>query len=112
MRKVIKNHHNYCVTEWGAVYRILCEGAYISLIPDISTGYPRVELDGKKEYVSRLVLEAFDPTNDETLKAFYFDGNPLNCKLDNLVWLSPSDIQRYSAYSIEYRKAILNRGRS
>lgn len=110
MRKVIQNHPNYCVTEDGVVYRIMCEGAYLTLIPDLSTGYARVELDGKKEYISRLVLEAFNPTDDKTLKAFYIDGNPMNCHLSNLVWLTSSDIQRYSAYTVEYRKQIL-RGR-
>ena len=111
MRRVIQRHPDYCVTEDGVVYRIMCEGMYSTLIPDISTGYARVELDGKKEYISRLVLEAFSPTDDKTLKAFYIDGNPMNCKLSNLIWLSPSDIQRYSAYTIEYRKQVLG-GRS
>lgn len=110
MRKVIQKHPNYCVTEDGVVYRIMCEGAYLRLIPDLSTGYARVELDGKKEYISRLVLETFDPTDDETLKAFYIDGNPMNCHLSNLVWLTPSEIQRYSAYTVEYRKQFF-RGR-
>lgn len=103
----IRRHPKYVVSDHGVVYRVLCQGCYSMLIPDFSNGYARVDLDGVKEYVARLVLETFRPTNDPTLKVFYIDGNKTNNKLDNLCWLSPSDIQRFSAYTVEYRTKIL-----
>ena len=107
MRKVIERHPNYAVTDTGGVYRIFCPGCYSSLIPDLSNGYARVELDGKKEYIARLVLETFKPTDDETLRVFYIDGDRMNCNLSNLAWLTQSEIKRYSQYTVEYRKQLL-----
>lgn len=75
-------------------------------MPDFSAGGPRVDLDGRKEYIARLVLEAFDPTDNPNLKAFHIDGDKCNNNLDNLVWLTQSEIQRYSQYTIERRKEI------
>ena len=113
MYRVISNHPNYVVTETGRVYRILTDGCYSELLPDVSNGYFRYDLDGKKEYAGRLVLEAFDPVDDPSLKVFYIDGIKTNCHIDNLVWLTPSEVQRYSSYTIEYRVQLLRglRGR-
>ena len=107
MRRQIERHPKYCINEEGAVFRIKPDGTDSLLLLDLSNGYPRVDLDGRKEYVSRLVLETFDPTDDETLKVFYIDGDHTNTRLSNLCWLSPSDIQLYSQYTVEYRKQML-----
>ena len=106
----IKNHPNYSVTDDGRVYRKpnLSLG-YRYLTPDISTGYKRVDLDGTKEYIARLVLEAFDPPINDSYKVFYIDGDKMNCDLGNLVWLTPSEIQLYSQYTPEYRRQFLGR---
>lgn len=104
----IKNHPNYVVTDEGEVYRKEKYG-YHKLKPDWSNGYARVDLDGKKEYVGNLLLDAFDPTDNPNYKVFYIDGDKTNIRLENLVWLSPSDIQLYSQYRIEYRMQILGR---
>jgi len=111
MRKVIEKHPNYCVSEYGIVYRMICPGLYSSLIPDLSNGYARVNLDGVKEYIARLVLDAFDPPKDPSNKVFYIDGDKMNCHLSNLIWASPSEIQLYSTWTIEYRKEKLGRAR-
>lgn len=110
-KKVIPKHPNYIVYENGYVARILTPGVYSTLIPDLSNGYPRVELDGKKEYISKLVLETFDPQPDKRLKVFHIDGDRMNCKLNNLVWLTPSEVQLYSSYTVEYRRKIFGRVR-
>lgn len=109
MRKVIEKHPNYCVTEDGVVYRMLCFGLYSPLTPDLSNGYARVDLDGTKEYIAKLVLEAFDPPKDLSYRVFYIDGNKMNYSLSNLTWLTPSDIERYSEYTIERRKELFER---
>ena len=105
----ILNHPKYCISDDGVVYRKERSGLF-KLSPDLSNGYARVDLDGKKENIGRLVLEAFDPTIDSSLKVFYIDGDRTNNRLDNLVWLNSSEVQLYSRYTIEYRKQTLGRG--
>ena len=106
----ILKHPRYCVSDDGVVYRKERSGLF-KLSPDLSNGYARVCLDGKKENIGRLVLEAFDPSFDSSLKVFYIDGNKTNNRLDNLVWLNSSEVQLYSSYTIEYRKQSLGRRR-
>lgn len=106
----IERHPNYCVSDDGTVYRKDRSG-YYELKPDYSNGYARVDLDGRKEYVGKLVLETFDPVRNLSHKVFYIDGDRTNNHLHNLIWLSPSDIQLYSSYSLEYRMEVLSRAR-
>ena len=106
--KQIPGHPNYGVSDTGSVFAIKDKGLK-ELEKDISTGYPRVTLDGQKYYVSTLVATCFlDPPNgNKKIKienSKYIDGNPNNCNVNNLVWLSPSEIQRYSQYTVEYRR--------
>lgn len=110
MYKRIEKHPNYIVDTYGCVYRDKGEEDAYELMPDVSNGYPRVDIDGKKEYIARLVLEAFDPPIDPRMRVFYIDGDHMNTKLENLCWLSPSEIQLYSQYTIEYRQQLLGRG--
>lgn len=105
--KQIPGHLNYGVSDTGSVFAIKDKGLK-ELEKDISTGYPRVTLDGQKYYVSTLVASCFlDPPNESNQKIFLKDGNKLNCNANNLVWLSPSEIQRYSQFTVEYRRKIL-----
>lgn len=106
MRIQILKHPRYYVNENGEVFR-LHSGSWNQLKPDISNDYPRVDLDGVKEYVARLVLEAFDPQPEPCMRVFYIDGDHLNTKLSNLVWLTPSEIQLFSQYTVEYREYLL-----
>lgn len=107
MTKPIKGHPDYYVSDKG--YIISYKGLRPrTLITDVSTGYLRVTIDGRKRYVADIVAEHFleEPTNPH-YKLFYIDGNLDNCSAENLIYLSPSDIQRYSAYTVEYRKQVL-----
>lgn len=105
--KQIPEHPNYGVSDTGSVFSIKDKGLK-ELEKDISTGYPRVTLDGQKYYVSTLVASCFlDPPNESNKKIFLKDGNKLNCDVNNLVWLSPSEIQRYSQFTVEYRRKLL-----
>ena len=104
----IKRHPNYIASDDGTIYRK--EGPNIfKLKQDWSNGYARVKLDGRHEYVGKLILETFDPPESSYYKVFYIDGDKTNNTLDNLAWLTPSDIQLYSAYTVEYRKEVLGR---
>lgn len=102
----IVRHPNYWVSDDGIVYRKEKQN-FFKLRPDYSNGYARVDLDGRKEYVGKLVLETFEPNRNLSHKVFYIDGDHTNNNLHNLIWLSPSDIQLYSNYSIEYRTQLL-----
>ena len=105
--KQIPGHPNYGVSDTGSVFAIKDKGLK-ELEKDISTGYPRVTLDGQKYYVSTLVASCFlDPPNESNKKIFLKDGNKLNCDVNNLVWLSPSEVQIYSRYTVEYRRKLL-----
>ena len=105
----IRRHPNYWVSDEGVVYRKERSG-YFKLKPDYSNGYARVDIDGIKEYVGKLVLETFSPTEDIRMRVFYVDGDKTNNNLQNLVWLTPSQIKIFSTFTIEYRREILNRG--
>lgn len=108
MLEVIERHPNYYISDDGVVYRRERSGLF-KLKPDWSNGYARVKLDGRNEYVGKLILEAFDPPESSCYKVFYIDGDKTNNTLDNLAWLPPSEIQLYSAYTVEYRKQVLGR---
>ena len=107
MIKQIREHPKYAVDDNGNVYIINSDGL-LELKKDISNGYARVKLDGEKVYVSSLVAKIFlKPQPSENHKLFYIDGDRLNCRPQNLCWLTQSEIQRYSQYTIEYRKQVL-----
>lgn len=110
MIKIIRNHPTYAVSNFGDVYSITDNGL-VELKKDISTGYPRVKLDGKKEYVSNLVAQEFMKEPEANQKIFYIDGDKTNCCVENLIYLTPSEIQFNSHYTIEYRTKNL-RGRA
>lgn len=113
MVKVIKEQPNYAVSETGRVFSIKPNGL-VELKKDISNGYPRVNLNGKKYYVANLVANAFIPQQDVNLKIFYIDGDKENCNVENLIWLNNSDIQFFSHYTVEYRRYLAEqmRGRA
>ena len=58
-------------------------------------GYDRIGLNknGKKKrfFVHRLVLQAFNPSSDETLEVNHIDGNKLNNNVENLEWVTSSE---------------------
>lgn len=107
MVKQIPNHPSYAVSDTGIVYKITNNG--LDTLPiDISTGYPRVRMEGDRPYVSNLVAECFmDPPTSIDQKLFFVDGDKTNCRVDNLRWLNSSEIQRYSAFTVEYRMKVL-----
>lgn len=109
MIKQIPEHPDYAVSDSGNVYSITPTGL-TELRKDISNGYPRVKLDGQKVYVSNLVADRFlAPPDSENCRLFFLDGDRNNCTTDNLIWLTQSEIKRYSQYTVEYRKANLKR---
>lgn len=105
--KRIPYQPSYAISDTGIVYAIKPSGLK-ELKPDISNGYSRVELCGKKYYVSSLVADLFlPPKPNDSYRIFYCDGDRTNCSKENLRWLTKSEIQLYSQYTVEYRMQIL-----
>lgn len=102
MQKEIDGVQGYCVTSEGEVIS-LRYGEPKVLVPDMSNGYPRVTIGGQKRYVADLVAEAFLDEPKPGYRLFYIDGNKLNCDVNNLIYLTQSDIKRYSQYTVERR---------
>lgn len=108
MVKEILGHPDYAVTDEGEVISSKGRDSLRVLVPDFSNGYARVTIDGKRYYLANLVAEYFLPRpKGPDYKVFFIDGNTTNCCVENLAWLSPSDIKRYSQYTVEYRRQIL-----
>lgn len=67
---------------------------------DDSSGYPTVRLfkngTGYTQRVHRIILEAFDPREDETLQVNHIDGNKHNNSIDNLEWSTRSENMRHA----------------
>ena len=105
----IPGHSNYLLSEDGVVYKRYTM-APIGI--NMSNGNARVTLDGVNYYLGKLMLSIFKKNEYRTgYKVFYIDGDKTNNNLNNLIWLSPSDIQLYSSYKIEYRIKMLSRAR-
>lgn len=108
--KQIPDHSTYAATSDGKIFSITQKEGLKELKRDLSTGYPRVTMDGQKVYVSTAVAHTFldfETEEKKGYKIFYIDGDPENCGVNNLTYLSPSDIQRYSQYTVEYRRQVL-----
>ena len=110
MEKQVHGHPEYWVTDKGDVISTKWDKRRV-LKQDTSTGYPRVNIDGRKLYVANIVAEHFlkKPFNPN-YKIFYIDGDTENCELENLAYLSASDIQRFKNYTVEYRREVLGLG--
>lgn len=112
MIKQIPYQPAYAISDDGRVYSVSKAGLK-ELRKDISNGYARVKLSGKKYYVACLVADAFmRPQPDYNFHLFYINGDTTDCSVENLTWLSQSDIKRYSQYTIEYRREMLKERRA
>ena len=107
MEKQISWEPDYYVTDVGEIISYKGKLPRV-LIRDYSSSYPRVNIGGQKKYVADLVAECFlPPPEDHNCKIFFIDGNKENCSVENLAWLTPSQIQIYTQYTLEYRRYLL-----
>lgn len=90
-RPVIGHESKYEVSNLGRVRRSAhgkrtCIGKIRKQIV-CGTPYPTIWIGNKKHYVHILVLNAFRGRKPfKEAQGRHMDGNPLNCKLDNLQW--------------------------
>ena len=106
MIKEIVGHPDYYITDYGEVFKKDEYGVHKATV-NMSNGHARVSIDGSNYYVGKLVLENFRPCGRSDCKVFHIDNDYSNNELNNLVWLTPSEVQLYSTYTTEYRKQIL-----
>ena len=107
MIKQIEEYPDYGISDSGEVVSLKGRGVRV-LKPDMSSGHPRVTLDGKRYYVADIVAHYFiGPRPDPIYKIFYIDGDTSNCDVSNLKWMSPSDIAKYSTYLVSRRIELL-----
>ncbi len=105
----IKNHPRYFVSDAGYVYSH-CTDELKQLQPEVlPNGHTRVMLDGNKEYIANLVMEAFNPKSIPNTFIFHVDDDKMNNDLNNLVWLTRPQIHMFSQYSVDYRKQMLGK---
>lgn len=71
---------------------------------DNGVGYKKVQLwmdgfGGRKEYVHRLVANAFLPHRSDRAEVNHKDGNPGNNTVGNLEWVTSSENTKHAVYS-------------
>lgn len=101
-------HPNYYVSTDGNVYSRRNDDFHRLQKDIVGNGHARVTLDGRKYYVSSLVMSTFEPCEDLDKQIFHIEEKT-DDSLNNLIWLTKSEIQRYSPYTSEYRKELLSR---
>lgn len=81
----VEGHPNYSISNYGRVIddrtgRELCQNK------NKKPGWYRVYIDGRKEYVHRLVAQTFLDKPDDCDDVIHLDGNPDNNCVGNLEW--------------------------
>lgn len=98
--KSVKNFPNYEVSNFGRV-RNKQKDLMMSPTKDSSNGYLVVNLFSdskhyKKQYVHRLVAEAFIPNRHAKRTVNHIDGNKINNALENLEWATDSENMKHA----------------
>lgn len=76
-------------------------------------GHPKIIINGKTEYVSRLVAETYIPNPDNKTDVNHIDRNTQNNDISNLEWATHGEIQKesYKGFNApggrEYSKKIM-----
>ena len=81
----IAGHPNYSISNFGRVIDDRT-GRELSQNKNRQSGWYRVCVDGKKEYVHRLVAQTFLEKPEDCNDVIHLDGNPENNSIGNLEW--------------------------
>lgn len=79
----VKDHERYEISNYGNV-RNKKSGRILKPQMNREGGYQRVNIDGKYEYVSRIMARSFFEVEDDDFVVRYSDGNKTNNFLPNL----------------------------
>jgi hypothetical protein len=84
----IKGYENYSVSNFGNVRN---EKTCLILKQHLHNGYYRVEVQGKKHLIHRLIAEYFIPNPNNKAYVDHIDNNRSNNRIDNLRWVTTSE---------------------
>ena len=80
----------YFVTDEGSIQN--AETQKVLKQQEDDKGYMRVTINGKTKKVHRIIMECFDPReNQSLLQVNHIDGNKKNNNLSNLEWCTPKE---------------------
>ena len=86
----VKQDNDYEVNNYGTI-RKKSNGRIINAHLNKPDGYKRVTLNGKHEYVHRIVADTFYDGDHTGYRVTHLDGDRLNNFVGNLEWRSASD---------------------
>ena len=92
--ETLRRYPMYQVSKFGRVGNIKTERVLKLCVN--SSGYKKVVLNGKNEYVHRLVAETFIPNPHNLPEVNHKDGNKWNNCADNLEWVSKSENAKHA----------------
>lgn len=110
MYKTLERYPEYEINERGEIRK---KGTSLIRKTYPVNGHPKIIINGKTEYVSRLVAETFIPNPDNKSDVNHIDRNTKNNNVSNLEWATHGEIQKesYKGYSApggrEYSKKIM-----
>lgn len=98
------------ITDTGRVFRRF-SGEYKEIIPTITNGYYSIKFKGVRFYIHKLVAELF--VNGETekrCKVGHRNGDVLDNRAYNLVWLTYSEVQKFNQKLPDFRSLNFSAG--
>lgn len=91
------------VSDTGKVFRRK-DGEYREIEPTITNGYYSIKIGGERYYIHKLVAELFvNGETEERCRVGHRNGDVLDNRAYNLVWLTPSEVQKFNQKLPEYR---------
>lgn len=103
----VKMHPTYFASRKGEVFSEHRDHL-IKLLPDITTGYARLRLDGERIYVHQIIASLYCPKKIQGAdEVFHIDRNNLNNNANNLCWVTHSEVHRMSNWTPQYCMSVL-----
>lgn len=102
----VKGHPDYEVSNEGNVRRKR-DGKMMRMSENKNHGYFRVSINGKHQYVHRLVAESFYDGDHSGEDVNHIDGNKYNNSLSNLEWTSRAENLKHASVNDLYRKRVV-----
>jgi hypothetical protein len=96
----------YFVSDDGYIYKLV-GGRSQRVKQDITNGYAVVKIHNKKYFVHKLVAEYFvGGRSDKKCRVIHLNFDNLDNNAENLMWVTPSEAQLYSQYTVEKRTKL------
>lgn len=93
MYKTIERYPDYEISEKGDVRK---KGTSLIRKTYPVNGHPKLIINGKTEYISRLVAETYIPNPNNKSDVNHIDRNTRNNNVNNLEWATHGEIQKES----------------